>query len=465
MVLHGGNKGRPLGIADTYTLASQVPSGKGWYVTPKDKLVLHDELQEWGGTGAPWQNYAEQIKEVAIREGTKTSVCSSMFSRFKNITSLDLSNLDTSGVTSFDNMFLRCSGLTSLDLSSLSAASPTFMAGMFYGCASLETIDLSCLNTSKVRSMLGLFQECTALTSVNLSGLDTSSLTFIDLSPLDFSSVTNMTYMLAGCTQLKSVNLADVNSAKAEYLTGMFYGCSSLEGIDLTGLDTSSAVSFENMFRDCTKLKSADLTPLKTSQVTTLDKMFEDCTNLESVDMSNFDVSARLTTQAMFTKCGSLKTIMLSAGLVKRLDSWFPYAPSDNGWWSWEAQSWFTPSEIVQSRGMIADTYTATPVYNIKNATVSVADQTFTGSNITPALTVGFANNTLQEGTDYSVEYKNNKNAGVAEAIITGTGSYKGTTSKEFTIKPASISAATVSGVSDQAYTGRAIEPNPAVSL
>ena len=86
------------------------------------------------------------------------------------------------------------------------------------------------------------------------------------------------------------------------------------------------------MFRDCAKLKSADLTPLKTSQVTTLDKMFEDCTNLESVDMSNFDVSARLTTQAMFTKCGSLKTIMLSAGLVKRLDSWFPYAPSDNGW-------------------------------------------------------------------------------------------------------------------------------------
>ena len=48
----------------------------------------------------------------------------------------------------------------------------------------------------------------------------------------------------------------------------------------------------------------------------------------------------------------------------------------------------------------------------------------------------------LKEGTDYTVTYKNNVNAGTAAVIITGTGNYTGTINKTFQIRKASPKAA-----------------------
>jgi hypothetical protein len=52
-------------------------------------------------------------------------------------------------------------------------------------------------------------------------------------------------------------------------------------------------------------------------------------------------------------------------------------------------------------------------------------------------LTVKLDNKVLKEGTDYSVEYKNNTKAGKASVIISGEGSYTGSVTKQFTIKKA----------------------------
>lgn len=62
--------------------------------------------------------------------------------------------------------------------------------------------------------------------------------------------------------------------------------------------------------------------------------------------------------------------------------------------------------------------------------------QTWTGSNITPVLTVNDGNRELALSTDYTVKYANNKANGwnTASATITGKGNYKGTAVANFSI-------------------------------
>ncbi|EAD0622395.1 BspA family leucine-rich repeat surface protein [Listeria monocytogenes] len=106
-------------------------------------------------------------------------------------TSLDLSNWDTSNVISMDSMFYG-NLATSLDVSSFDTSNVTSMRQMFIG--SLATsLDLSNFDTSNVTTMYGMFQY-SAATSLNLSNFDTSN-------------VTNMFLMFAGASQLQNLTL------------------------------------------------------------------------------------------------------------------------------------------------------------------------------------------------------------------------------------------------------------------
>ena len=70
--------------------------------------------------------------------------------------------------------------------------------------------------------------------------------------------------------------------------------------------------------------------------------------------------------------------------------------------------------------------------------TISVASSvSFTGSNITPSVTVKAAGRTLTNGTDYTVSYSNNKNVGTASVYVYGKGNYSGSLSAKFDIVPA----------------------------
>ena len=70
--------------------------------------------------------------------------------------------------------------------------------------------------------------------------------------------------------------------------------------------------------------------------------------------------------------------------------------------------------------------------------TVSVASSvSFTGSNITPSVTVKVAGRTLTSGTDYTVSYSNNKNVGTSNVYVYGKGNYSGSLSAKFDIVPA----------------------------
>ena len=99
---------------------------------------------------------------------------------------------------------------------------------------------------------------------------------------------------------------------------------------------------------------------------------------------------------------------------------------------------------------------TAKPKVDISGATASASDQTYTGSALTPTVTVRLGTKTLVGGTDYTVAYANNTNAGTATVTVTGTGDYTGTVTSSFRVRPASLSGASVVAA-DQTYTGQAL--------
>ena len=73
---------------------------------------------------------------------------------------------------------------------------------------------------------------------------------------------------------------------------------------------------------------------------------------------------------------------------------------------------------------------------------------------------------TLTAGTDYKVEYQNNRAVGTANVIVTGIGSYAGSVTKAFTIESHDIAAAdvTVAPIPNQAYTGQPVIPEVTVT-
>ena len=75
--------------------------------------------------------------------------------------------------------------------------------------------------------------------------------------------------------------------------------------------------------------------------------------------------------------------------------------------------------------------------------TVDLSDGVYTGSAITRTVTGKDGEKTLAEGTDYSVAYADNINAGTAKLVISGAGDYGGTVTKTFTILPAPLTELT----------------------
>lgn len=93
----------------------------------------------------------------------------------------------------------------------------------------------------------------------------------------------------------------------------------------------------------------------------------------------------------------------------------------------------------------------------------SIANQSYTGKNIIPAVNVSFGSRALKQGTDYTVSCRNNKNVGTATVTITGKGKYRGTRNTTFKIVKASMNSLKYSSVSDKTYSGKAQKPSVTV--
>ena len=170
---------------------------------------------------------------------------------------------------------------------------------------------------------------------------------------------------------------------------------------------------------------------------------FESCYTLESVIIP--DNVSRIG-NAAFKNCFSLETAVISDSVTEIADDAFDGC--DN-----LTILCFKDSYVysyAQANGIKVSTFVVAPIPN----------QTYTGYEITPEVTVSFSGDELHKAIDFSVSYANNINAGEGDVTVKGKGDYKNFSNKvKFTIVAKNISSATVAAISDQPYTGSSITP------
>ena len=204
--------------------------------------IYNEETGEETEKFAPWYDdtYFYGINHIVFAKNNTIQPTSTsyLFYELTNVTSVDVSNLDTSLVTDMSYMFNYCTSLTEITgLKNLNTSNVINMEGAFESCRSLNSLDLSGWNTSKVTSMAYMFEGCTDLVSLDLSGWNTSK-------------VTNMVFMFGGSISLTEIKgLESLNTSNVIEMDNMFYNCQSLSG-SITIMNSNISY-YEAVFEGC----------------------------------------------------------------------------------------------------------------------------------------------------------------------------------------------------------------------
>ena len=419
-----------------------------------------------------------------------------MFNNCGSLTSIDLTGFDTSSVTNMKAMFYACGSLTSLDLTGFNTDAVNDMSVMFCNCKKLQEVHVESFHTGAVQDMSLMFAGCNALTYVDVSGFDTSAvknmqamfhtcnaLTSVDVSGFDTSGVLDMSVMFSTCESLRNLDVSGFDTSSVRDMNGMFHYCRSLTALDVSGFDTADVTNMAGMFDACTSLTALDVSGFDTSSVTDMTYMFCSCHQLKSLDVSHFITAAVTAMGYMFYDCLSLKSLNLSSfntESVTRMDIMFQGCKGitelDLGSFDMSsvtnADSMLTNMDNLKSvrsprslsvnvalpgsgfKNPQGEEVTALPqnltysvllsrgtaqTQSISDCTISLtaSSYVYTGEDIIPGVTVKKGTQVLTEGTDYYLTGSNNRNAGTATVVITGTGSYTGSVSRNFTITKA----------------------------
>ena len=195
------------------------------------------ETSEYYDTN-PWDRYVDDIKTVTVVDQGIAPVSTAYWFAFcKNLTTANLTKLDTSNVTNMTNAFHFCSSLTELEgVSNWNTSKVASMSCMFDLCP-LTSLDLSNWDTSNVEHLQCMFSTCSSLTSVG------------DISNWDTSKVVSMADMFTGCSSLKTLNLSNWDISNATVMQSIFNGCSKLS-VNCSNWNVSKVTNHSNFNRN-----------------------------------------------------------------------------------------------------------------------------------------------------------------------------------------------------------------------
>ena len=286
-------------------------------VVPSDAKYSKDISSKQDGSVMLWYTDKDNNSLYEISIGSENGSVeantngSGMFAYLDNVSSLDLSGLDTSNMTSMTHMFYNSSKLVNIDLSEFKTSKLLYFNNMFNGCSSLVNLDLSSFDTSKISNFSNLFKDCTSLKKINLSSFDTHSATIF-------------AFTFMNCQSLENLNLSNFNTSKVTDMSGMFYNCSSLTSLDLSNFNTINVTSMgSGMFYNCNKLTSLDLSNFNTSKVTDMSDMFNSCSSLININLSNFNTINLTNMYSMFYRCSALSSLDLSSFNISKVTNMY----------------------------------------------------------------------------------------------------------------------------------------------
>ena len=286
-------------------------------VVPSDAKYSKDISSKQDGSVMLWYTDKDNNSLYEISIGSENGSVEAntngnkMFAYLDNVSSLDLSGLDTSNMTSMTYMFYNSSKLVNIDLSEFKTSKLLYFNNMFNGCSSLVNLDLSSFDTSKISNFSNLFKDCTSLKKINLSSFDTHSATIF-------------AFTFMNCQSLENLNLSNFNTSKVTTMSGMFYNCSSLTSLDLSNFNTTNVTSMgSGMFYNCNKLTSLDLSNFNTSKVTDMSDMFNSCSSLININLSNFNTINLTNMYSMFYRCSALSSLDLSSFNISKVTNMY----------------------------------------------------------------------------------------------------------------------------------------------
>lgn len=426
--------------------------------------------------------------KTANLTGLDTSSARTMGSMFKGCSSLvsvDFGGLDTSSVQSMSSMFNGCEALTSLDLSEFDTTEVSSMDRMFYSCEALESLDLSGFKTGLVETMNGMFGHCKSLSSLDITGLD-------------LRDATDLEFMFIGCTSLKSIDLSGVRGSGTTNYKNMFFG-SSVEQVttdaDTSGPDFPQ-LAYDTVGWIDTEGNTYDAGACIPSRTATYRLMLNLSNDMfESIDLSSTDYTGQPITKELKARpsivadeyevsyennlnagtaiirvtgkgrlVGTLEyqfkinkvsldgvPVELSFSHVKYDGASHNVIPSvtvsgreldygaDFKTEYWNTTDAGTATVVITGTGNYYGTTRANfqidPAPLDKSATVTIADQPYTGTGVTPGFEVRDWNgNLLTAGVDYQYSFSENVDPGTATLTLTGLRNYGGTLVAHFQI-------------------------------
>ena len=394
-----------------------------WFVTENGELVIcgSGAMDDYTGVNtnqqAPWNDVQERIKEIAVLDGV-ASIGSHAFDGLKKHSVLSISiadSVESIGRQSFQAILGEGSHLK-VDLpSGLKYIGKAAFADNPGLCGKLVIPE-------GVRVIEeAAFEGNSGMTSILLAGpVD-------EIGPFTF----------AQCSGLKT---ADFSGGVKEIRSNAFRGCDQLEYIRMPD----------------------DLAVLG-------DSAFEGCRELSEV---SFDGNAPSIGQDVFRSCGSHMVLTYQ----KAKGGWS--TPQWQGYASYPVHIHDQSGEIIKEASVEEDgrvdavcsvcgKWTRRSVIDrIDPDSLTCQDElTYTGKAQYPKVTIADAQEKiLEEGTDYSLEYSGNVNAGTGTVRVIFQGRYTGTLTREFTIKPKDLSQAAIL-LSQSSYTFDGKAKQPAVTI
>mgnify|MGYP003302464600 CR=1 FL=1 len=341
------------------------------------------------------------------------------FTKCRKLESVDMKN----GVIYLgDDVFNTCTVLKTVTLSENINTIPN---GLFRYCDSLEEI---CIPDNVVRIGENAFQSCDALVNVHMS----PNVSYIaDKSFYDCAALNEFTW-----------------ESDSKLIGRLAFGnCTNLKDFNFVGIEKLYDNSFKNSGVSVVTLGEAKNEELaKLTEIET--QSFMDCDNLATLGIGGNVTTIK--TQA-FANCENLETAVIADSVTEIAEDAFDGCDKLT---IYCAENSYAHS-YAQTQGIRVSTLVIAPIPN----------QTYTGFEIKPEISVSASGDTLDKNIDFSVSYANNINVGNADVTVKGMGDFRMFASRaKFTIVTKNISAATVSPIADQPYTGSAVTPEITVT-
>lgn len=427
----------------------------------------------------PWLNYKEDIKKVVFAMNAVSG--GDITNYFSGCINLQSVNNIPQGVQRMQETFKGCTSLVSVGTI---PDTVTDMNQVFQNCKKLNQ---EIVIPKNVKEAMGAFDGCLKLTYTPVIQSnqikDMSAMfrkTAITTAPRLSTNAENLSYTFSGCEYLKTaptipdtVRIMDhtfeecyeMTTAPAipyevESMSYTFNYCMSLTTPPY--IASQKLKDMSGAFQNCFEMLSAPTIP---ESVTNMSYTFYNCAELRKGP----DIPANVTEMSYcMAYCSNVSGTMTIYTVIETPDNYYRFAgdtsiyqPSDNqavlggcgdglkvnyvknnekyvlkylayGWNSGAFLNYGSFGPL--SLGEMSEQNISSCI--IKN----LSEYTYTGKVIKPEPELYYSCMKMKKGTDYTLTYKNNLNAGTGVITVEGKGDYTGRKTVEFEIKKATFS-------------------------